>query len=216
MNKIVLIGASGFIGSAILNEALERGHKIVAIVRHPEKIKTVNKNLVVRQCDVSSADTVAEVCKGAEAVISAYNPGWKNPEIAEETTRVYRSILEGVRRSGISRFLIVGGAGSLFIAPGKRLMDSGIIPESFLPAVRALAGFYLNDLMAEKVIDWVFFSPAGIIEPGERTNKFRLGKDDMIVNEKGVSRISVQDYAVAMIDELEKQVHHRERITIGY
>ena len=216
MNKIVLIGASGFIGSAILNEALERGHKIVAIVRHPEKINTVSKNLVVKQGDVSSADTVAEVCKGAEAVISAYNPGWKNPDIAEETTRVYRSILEGVRRSGISRFLVVGGAGSLFIAPGKRLMDSGIIPESFLPAVRALAGFYLNDLMAEKVIDWVFFSPAGIIEPGERTNKFRLGKDDMIVNEKGVSRISVQDYAVAMIDELEKQVHHRERITIGY
>jgi len=216
MNKIVLIGASGFIGSAILNDALERGHKIVAIVRHPEKIKTVNKNLVVRQCDVSSADTVAEVCKGAEAVISAYNPGWKNPEIAEETTRVYRSILEGVRRSGISRFLVVGGAGSLFIAPGKRLMDSGIIPESFLPAVRALGGFYLNDLMAEKVIDWVFFSPAGIIEPGERTNKFRLGKDDMIVNEKGESRISVQDYAVAMIDELEKPSHHKERFTIGY
>jgi hypothetical protein len=216
MNKIVLIGASGFIGSAILNEALERGHKIVAIVRHPEKIKTVNKNLVARQCDVSSADTVAEVCKGAEAVISAYNPGWKNPEIAEETTRVYRSILEGVRRSGISRFLVVGGAGSLFIAPGKRLMDSGIIPESFLPAIRALAGFYLNDLMAEKVIDWVFFSPAGLIEPGERTNKFRLGKDDMIVNEKGESRISVQDYAVAMIDELEKPSHHKERFTIGY
>jgi putative NADH-flavin reductase len=216
MKKIVLIGASGFVGSAILNEALESGHEIIAIVRHPENIKTLNRNLIVKQCDVSSADTVAEVCKGVAAVISAYNPGWKNPDIAEETTRVYRAILEGVRRSGVSRFLIVGGAGSLFISPGKRLMDSGIIPESFLPAVRALAGFYLNDLMAEKVIDWVFFSPAGIIEPGERTNKFRLGKDDMIVNEKGESRISVQDYAVAMIDELEKQVHHRERFTIGY
>ena len=95
-------------------------------------------------------------------------------------------------------------------------MDAGIIPESFQPAVRALANVYLIDLIEEKSLDWVFFSPAGIIEPGLRTGKFRLGKDDMIVNEKGESKISVQDYAVAMIDELEKPAHHRERFTIGY
>ena len=95
-------------------------------------------------------------------------------------------------------------------------MDAGIMPESFLSAVRALADFYLIDLMAEKSIDWVFFSPAGILEPGLRTGKFRLGKDDMIVNEKGESKISVQDYAVAMIDEVEKPAHHMERFTIGY
>jgi putative NADH-flavin reductase len=95
-------------------------------------------------------------------------------------------------------------------------MDSGVIPESFLPAVRALAEVYLIDLEAEKGIDWVFFSPAGILEPGQRTNKFRLGKDDLIVNSNGESKISVQDYAVAMIDELEKPAHHRERFTIGY
>ena len=95
-------------------------------------------------------------------------------------------------------------------------MDAGIIPESYLPAVKALADFYLIDLMEEKSIDWVFFSPAGIIEPGLRTGKFRLGKDDMVVNEKGESKISVQDYAVAMIDELEKPAHHKERFTIGY
>ena len=94
----------------------------------------------------------------------------------------------------------MGGAASLYISPGKRLMDAGIIPESFQPAVRALANVYLIDLMAEKDIDWVFFSPAGIIEPGLRTGKFRLGKDDLIVNEKGESKISVEDYAVAMID----------------
>lgn len=95
-------------------------------------------------------------------------------------------------------------------------MDAGGMPEFILPAVRALAGFYLNDLMAEKSIDWVFFSPAGILESGQRTKKFRLGKDDLIVNNKGESKISVQDYAVAMIDELEKPAHHRERFTIGY
>jgi uncharacterized protein len=216
MNKIVLIGASGFVGSAILKEALDRGHYVTAVVRHPDKITAVHKNLIVKQGDVSHSNIVTEASKGADAVISAYNPGWKNPDIAAETTSGYRTILEGVRQSGVKRLLVVGGAGSLFISPGKRLMDSGIIPDSFLPAVKALAEFYLNDLNAEKSIDWVFFSPAGIIEPGQRTNKFRLGKDDLVVNSNGESKISVQDYAVAMINELEKPVHHRERFTIGY
>jgi uncharacterized protein len=156
------------------------------------------------------------VCKSADAVISAYNPGWQNPEIAEKTTKVYRSILDGVRQAGVKRFLVVGGSGSLFISPGKRLMDAGLMPESFLPAVRALADVYLIDLTAEKIIDWVFFSPAGDLHQGNRTGNFRLGKDDLIVNEKGESKISVQDYAVALIDELEKSAHHRERFTIGY
>ena len=216
MKKIVLIGASGFVGSAILKEALDRSHSVIAVIRHPERITIVHKNLIVRPGDVSFGNLLAEVGKGADAVISAYNPGWNNPDIAAETTRVYRTILERVRQSGVKRFLVVGGAGSLFISPGKRLMDAGVIPESYLPAVRALADFYLIDLEAEMSIDWVFFSPAGDLEPGQRTNKFRLGKDDLIVNSNGESRISVQDYAMAMIDELEKPAHHRERFTIGY
>jgi putative NADH-flavin reductase len=216
MKKIVLIGASGFVGSAILKEALDRNHHVTALVRHPEKVTIVHKNLIVKQGDVSSSKIVATVSKGADAVLSAYNPGWKNPNIAVETLMVYRTILEGVRQSGVKRFLVVGGAGSLFISPGKRLMDSGIFPESFLPAVKALAEFYLIDLEAEKSIDWVFFSPASILEPGLRTNKFRLGKDDLIINSSGESKISVQDYAVAMIDELEQTAHHRQRFTIGY
>jgi putative NADH-flavin reductase len=216
MKKIVLIGASGFVGSAILREALSRGHNVTGVVRHPERITVVDKNLEVKAVDVSFSERLAEVCKGTDAVISAYNPGWNNPNIASETTTVYRTILEDVRRSGVKRFLVVGGAGSLFVSPGRRLMDSGLIPESFLPAVRALAEVYLNDLEAEKIIDWVFFSPAGTLEPGQRTTIFRLGKDDLIVDTNGESRISVQDYAVAMIDELEKPSHHRERFTIGY
>ena len=216
MKKIVLIGASGFVGTAILKEALDRGHQVTAVVRHPDRITAVHKNLEVKQGDVSVIDVVTELCRNADAVISAYNPGWKNPDIAEETTRVYATILEGIRRSGVKRFQVVGGAASLFISPGKRLMDAGVMPESFLPAVRALAGFYLNDLITEKNIDWVFFSPAVNLEPGMRTGKFRLGKDDIILNEKGESRISVQDYAAAMVDELEKPAHHRERFTIGY
>lgn len=211
-----MIGASGFVGSAILNEALDRGHRVTAVVRHPEKITRVDKNLVVKHGDVSSTETAADLCNGVDAVISAYNPGWTNPDIAKETTRVYRAIIEGVRKSGVKRLLVVGGAGSLYISSGKRMMDAGLMPESYLPAIRALAEVYLIDLMAEKSIDWVFFSPAGMLEPGLRTGKFRLGKDDLIVNEKGESRISVQDYAVAMINELEKPAHHKERFTIGY
>ena len=216
MKKIVLIGASVFVGSAILNEALDRGHKVTAVVRHPEKIAKTHKNLVVKKGDVSSSETVTEVSKGAEAVISAYNPGWQNPDIAKETTSVYRSILEGVKKSGVKRLLVVGGAGSLFVSHGIRLMDAGVMPEFILPAVKALADIYLKDLTAEKDLDWVFFSPAGNLEPGLRTGKFRLGKDDLIVNKEGESKISVQDYAVAMIDELEKPAHHNERFTIGY
>jgi uncharacterized protein len=216
MKEIVLIGASGFVGSAILAEALERGHKVTAIVRHPEKITTVHKNLIVKQGDVSMNETITQICRNADTVISAYNPGWQNPDIAKETTRVYKTILNGVREAGVKRFLVVGGAGSLYISHGIRLMDAGVMPDFILPAVKSLADFYLNDLEAEKSIDWVFFSPAGNLEPGLRTGKFRLGKDDLIVNEAGESKISVQDYAVAMIDELEKPAHHSERFTIGY
>jgi putative NADH-flavin reductase len=159
---------------------------------------------------------VTEVCESADTVISAVNPGWQNPAIAEETTKVYRSILEGVRKAGVKRFLAVGGAGSLFVSHGIRLMDAGVMPDFILPAVKALADIYLKELMAEKNVDWVFFSPAGNLEQGLRTGKFRIGKDDLIVNEAGESKISVQDYAVAMIDEVEKPAHHRERFTIGY
>ena len=216
MKKIVLIGASGFIGSAILKEALDRGHRITAVVRRPERITTSHSNLIIKQGDVSSVSTVTEVCKGADAVISAYNPGWTNPKIAADTLRIYPIILEGVRQSGVKRILITGGAGSLFVSPGIRMMDAGLLPESYLPAIKALASVYLDLLTKEREIDWVFFSPAQNIAPGKRTGKFRLGKDDMIVDQKGESNISVEDYAMAMLDELERPAHHRERFTVGY
>ena len=179
VKKMVLIGASGFVGSALLNEALNRGFEVTAVVRHPEKIKIENEHLKVKKADVSSLDEVCEVCKGADAVISAFNPGWNNPNIYDETIKVYLTIIDGVKKAGVNRFLMVGGAGSLFIAPGLRLMDSGEVPENILPGVKALGEFYLNFLMKEK-------------------------------------EISVEDYAAAMIDELEHPKHHQERFTIGY
>lgn len=216
MKNVALIGASGFVGTAILNELLNRGHEVTAIVRNPEKVGAKSDRLTVLKADVADVDAVTAACQGKDAVISAYNPGWTNPNIYEETLRNYPLILEAVRRSGVNRLLCVGGAGTLFCAPGLRVVDSGAIPEAIMGGVKSLGEFYLDTLMNERDIDWVFFSPAGTLEPGERTGKFRLGKDDLIVDASGNSHISVQDYAVAMVDELEKPAHHRERFTIGY
>ncbi|WP_455497826.1 NAD(P)-dependent oxidoreductase [Coprobacter sp.] len=216
MKKIVLIGASGYVGSAIMKEALSRGIQVTAIVRNPEKITVKDPGLIVKKGDVADVNEVVQLAKGADAVVSAYNPGWNNPNIYEETLSVYPKILEAVKQSGVSRFLMVGGAGTLFIEPGVRLVDSGMIPETILPGVKSLGEFYLNTLSKEKDLDWVFFSPAANLFPGKRTAKFRLGKDDMVVDDQGESSISVEDYAVAMIDELEHPLHHRERFTVGY
>lgn len=216
MKNVTLIGASGFVGTAILNELLARGHRVTAVVRNPGKIGIKSPSLTVVQADVTDTSALVAACKGRDAVISAYNPGWTNPNIYEETLRNYPLILEAVRQSGVRRLLCVGGAGTLFCAPGLRVVDSGVIPEAIMGGVRSLGEFYLNTLMNEKEIDWIFFSPAGTLEPGKRTGKFRLGKDDLIMDENGRSHISVEDYAVAMVDELEMPQHHHERFTIGY
>ncbi|WP_294548293.1 NAD(P)-dependent oxidoreductase [uncultured Bacteroides sp.] len=216
MKNVVLIGASGFAGTAILNELLHRGNKVTAIVRNPEKITINDANLAVFKADVSDIEAITNICKGKDAVISAYNPGWTNPNIYEETLKNYPLILKAVKQSGVKRLLCVGGAGTLFCAPGIRVVDAGVIPAEIMGGVKSLGEFYLNSLCNEKEIDWVFFSPAGTLEPGQRTGIFRLGKDDLIVDENGNSHISVEDYAVAMVDELEQENHHQERFTIGY
>lgn len=219
MKNVVLIGASGFVGNAILNELLERGHQVTAVVRNAQKITRKHDRLSVVEMDVEETVKLKAVCEGKEAVISAYNPRWNNPNIYEDTLRVYPKILEAVKASGVKRLLIVGGAGSLFVKPGVRLVDTGTLPEAWLLGVKSMAKFYLETLTKEIDIDWVFFSPAanlGNLKPGIRSGKFRLGKDNLIVDEKGESFISVEDYAMAMVDELEQENHHQERFTIGY
>ena len=216
MKIVVLIGASGFVGTAILNELLNRGHKVTAIVRDPTKVTASNPNLKVVQADVTDTDVLIEASKGKDAVISAYNPGWKNPNIYEETLKNYPLIVDSVKKAGVERLLIVGGAGTLFYAPGKMVMDADDIPAKLLPGIKSLGEFYLNTLRKENDIDWIFLSPAANMTPGERTGKFRIGKDDLVVGVNGDSNISVEDYAVAMVDELEQKHHHKERFTIGY
>ena len=216
MKKVALIGASGFIGSQLVKELLSRGYQVTAIVRSADKIKNDDKNLKVVSADVFDTDKLAEVLKNNDAVISAYNPGWTNPNIYDDTIKGYQSIIEAVKKSGIKRLQAVGGAGSLLVAPGKTVVDSGAIPDEILPGVKALALVLKDQFLPEKELDWVFFSPAGTIEPGERTGKYRLGLDNLITDDQGNSKISVQDYAKAMVDELENPKHHQQRFTIGY
>ena len=216
MKNVVLIGASGFVGTAILNELLNRGHKVTAIVRDPAKVPASNPNLKVVQADVTDTDVLIEASKGKDSVISAYNPGWKNPNIYEETLKNYPLIVDSVKKAGVERLLIVGGAGTLFYAPGKMVMDADDVPAKLLPGIKSLGEFYLNTLRKENDIDWIFLSPAANMTPGERTGKFRIAKDDLVVDVNGDSNISVEDYAVAMVDELEQKHHHKERFTIGY
>ena len=198
MKTIALIGASGFVGSAILKEALYRDLQVTAIVRRPESIALRSLNLETRTADAADPTALREAVRNHDAVISAYNPGWNNPDIYEQTLSVYPRIVEAVKLAGM------------------RLLDSGRIPERLLPGVKALAEVYETVLKPENELDWVFFSPAAELVPGKRTGKFRIGKDELIRDASGKSSISVEDYAAAMIDELEKPVHHRERFTIGY
>ena len=216
MANVLLIGATGFVGSAVLNELVSRGHKVTAVVRNIEKL--AKSDLVdAGKEDVANADAIAKLAEGKDAIISAYNPGWTNPDIATLISENYPKILEAAKKSGVERLLIVGGAGTLFCAPGLRVVDSGAIPEEIMGGVRPLGDFYLNTLMNENDIDWVFFSPAGVFDQqGKKTGNYRLGKDDLIVDAEGNSHISVQDYADAMVNELEKPAHHKERFTIGY
>lgn len=216
MKKIVIIGATGYVGSAILKEALGRGHQVKVIVRDTSKLTLSHPHLKVVGGDVTDTDFLSRELAKSDAVISAFNPGWSNPNIYDDTLNGYGSILCAVRNSGVHRFLMVGGAGSLLVAPGRQLMDEPDVPEKLLPGIRSLAKVYTDLLLLEKSVDWVFLSPAANMVPGQRTGKFRLGKDELIVDESGDSNISVEDFAVAMIDELEQEQYHKERFTLGY
>ncbi len=216
MANVLLIGATGFVGSAVLNELVSRGHKVTAVARNVEKVAKSELVDVVKE-DVANVDAIAKLAEGKDAIISAYNPGWTNSDIATLISENYPKILSAAKKSGVERLLIAGGAGTLFCAPGLRVVDSGAIPEEIMGGVRPLGDFYLNTLMNENDIDWVFFSPAGVFDQqGKKTGNYRLGKDDLIVDAEGNSHISVQDYADAMVNELEKPAHHKERFTIGY
>lgn len=202
--KIALIGATGFIGSRLLAELTSRGHEVTAIVRNPEKVPQ-GAGIVAEKGDVYDKNGLAALLAGHDAVISSVHYTASDPAV----------LLAAVKQSGVKRYLVVGGAGSLEVAPGVKLFDTKEFPALYLDEARK-GGAYLDQLKGESDLDWTFLSPSALIEPGERTGKFRLGKDQLLVDDNGQSRISAEDYAIALVDELEKPAHSRRRFTVGY
>lgn len=212
--KIALIGATGFVGSALLQEALNRGHEVTAIVRHPEKLQLHARVRPVKG-DVYNPDEVVRLVAGHDAVVSAFNPGWGNPDIYDQQVKGTRAIIDGVKKAGIKRLLFVGGAGSLEVKPGVQSVDLPGFPKEWKQGALATREA-LNLLRKETNLEWSFLSPSADLSPGQRTGKFRLGKDQLLTDANGKSHISTQDYAVAMIDEVERSAHVRQRFTVGY
>ncbi len=214
--KVVLVGASGFVGKAVLKELLKTGHEVIAFVRDSRNLELQNA-LTITEGDVNNAAEFANAIKGNDAVISAFNAGWTNPNLYEDFLKGSKAIQAGVKKSGVKRLLVVGGAGSLFIN-GKQLVDSPEFPAQYKAGATA-ARDYLNELKKETELDWVFISPAMEMHPGTsgiRRGKYRTGSDNPVFDQSGRSIISVEDLAVVVVDELEQPKHHRERFTAAY
>lgn len=211
--NIGLIGASGFIGSALLNEALSRGHRVTALVSHPEKL-SAQRHLTSVKADVLDGPALTRQLRGHDAVISAFS-GHARTDVYGYFVKGMRSIIESVKCADVPRLLAVGGAASLEVAPGLQLLDTPEFPAQWKATAQG-AREALSMLREEADLDWTFLSPSAHIEPGRRTAQFRLGSDQLLKDANGASRISLEDYAVAMIDELEKPAHSRQRFTVGY
>lgn len=212
--KVALLGATGFVGSALLKEALDRGHIVTAIVRQSGKLEK-REGLTAKVGDVYDTTSLAALVRGNDAVISAFNPGWKDPNLYDDQVRGTASIITAIKDAGIKRVLWVGGAGGLEVKPGVRVIDSPDMPLWVKPGSLATMNA-LDQLRKEPELDWSYLSPSAELKSGVRTGKFRVGKDQLLVDASGHSTISVQDYAVAMINELETPAHLRQRFTVGY
>jgi uncharacterized protein len=206
--NVVLYGATGKSGQRILHELTSRGHQVTAVARNKASLPA---NVKAVQDDLSNVDAIAAVIAGADVVVSAYAPPQENTDLLVGVTE--RQVA-AVKKARVPRLIVVGGAGSLEVAPGVSLIASGHLPPAWLPIAqsheKALTVLKKSD------INWTYFSPAAFFEAGERTGKFRLGTTGLIANEKGESRISLEDYAIALVDEIEKPKHERAQFTIGY
>lgn len=206
--KILLYGATGKAGSRILAELQSRRHDVTAAARNPERVPAGTKTV---EDDMSSVDRMARHMAGMDAVVSAYGPP---PEDTDQLVAVTGRLVDAVRQAGRPRLVVVGGAASLEVAPGVTLLESGHLPKEWVAIATSHAK--VLELLKGTDINWTYFSPAAFFEPGTRTGKFRLGADRLIADDRGQSRISMEDYAVALADELEKPAYQRRRFTIGY
>lgn len=202
--KIAVVGATGNAGSRITSELLSRGHHVTAIARNPAKL-AAKPNLVAKQGDVFDVDGLAALLKGHDAVVTSVHYVDSDPE----------KLIAAVKASGVKRYIVVGGAGSLEVAPGLKLYDAPGFPAEYVTEAKK-GGAFLARLREETGLDWTFISPSAFFIPGERTGKFRLGTDQLLSAADGKSSISFEDYAIALADELEKPAHIRQRFTVGY
>ncbi|MFL9483243.1 NAD(P)-dependent oxidoreductase [Chitinophagaceae bacterium LWZ2-11] len=216
--KVALIGASGFVGTQILNELLQRGHQVTAIVRHPDKITVTNKDLTVVKADVYDAKALTKILKGHDAVLSAFNAGWTNPNLYNDFVKGSEAIQEATKKAGVKRLLVIGGAGSLEIAPGLQLVDTPEFPAEYKSGATA-ARDYLNTLKKETSLDWTFLSPAIEMHQGTagiRKGTYRTALDNPVFDTNNRSILSVEDLAVAFVDELENGKFIKKRFTAAY
>lgn len=214
--KVAVIGATGFVGKQVVKELQNRGYSVDAIARDASKIEQID-NLVAKSIDVNNIDDLAEALKGNDAVISTFNAGWTNPNLYNDFLNGSRSIEKAVEKSSVKRLITVGGAGSLFV-DGNQLVDGPDFPEDIKPGATA-AREYLNEIKKNEILDWTFFSPAIEMHPGTagiRTGKYRISLETPVFDENGRSILSVEDVAVALVDELEQNNHIRERFTAAY
>lgn len=204
MSKIAIIGATGRAGSQLLEEALRRGHTVTAIARNTDKL-AVRPGVTVKQVDALDAEALQHAISGSDVVISA----------AHFATLPASAVIGPVKKAGVKRLLVVGGAGSLLLPGGGRVIDSEGFPAEYEAEASAGADF-LETLRQEKELDWTFLSPSALFDGTERTGKFRLGTDELLVNSDGNSSISFADFAIAMLDEVETPKYSRQRFTVGY
>jgi uncharacterized protein len=212
--KIALIGGTGFVGSAVLEELLRRGHTVTALARNVSKF-AARPALTVVAADALNAAQVAQAVEGHDAVISAYNPGWTDPNLNALFLQGSKSITAGVKAAGVKRLLVVGGAGSLYVAPGVQLVDTPSFPAEWKQGALA-ARDALTLMRAESSLEWTFVSPAVFLEPGAAKGGYRIGGDEVLMAGDKPASIQVGDLAVAIVDEIETPRHLRARFTLGY
>jgi len=211
--KIAVFGAGGRIGSRIVDEALNRGHDVTSVVRHPENYTKIHTHLKVAKGDLFNSQDVETGAFDQDAVVSAYSPAAGVPP--STITELAVPLINGLKQAHVKRLIIVGGAGSLEVAPGLQLVDTPDFPAIYKPVSLAHREA-LKIYQKENDLDWTFVSPSAVIEPGERTGKFRTGTNQLLSDANGKSFITMEDYAVAVIDEIESPLHVREVMTVGY
>ena len=215
--KIALIGATGFVGAAVLEELLRRGHQVTALARNPAKL-AAQDGLTIVAADVQDSAQVAQSIEGSDALVSAFNPGWDHPDLYAQFQSGSRAILAGAKRAGLKRVLVVGGAGSLYVAPGVQLVDTPAftdhVPPNIVPGAKA-ARDLLTELRGETALDWVMLSPPAFLKPGARSGNYRVGAENLLMDGEQPAGITVADLAVAIVDEIEAPKHHRQRFTVA-